>query len=325
MNTSKYLFSVIVPIYNQENNLNRCLDSLISQYGNDIEFILVNDGSTDNSLKICYEYAKKDKRFKIYSKKNGGLSSARNEGMKYANGKYFLFVDSDDFILPHTCKVLRNLILQYDPDIINFEFFENKFNNIVYPIDEEKSEFLIKKMTGFEAGKEYLYGRYSYNSIWSKLCKAKLFENITFPHGMYAEDLAVTYKLLSKAETVIYINEKLYFYVRYDTGSIMADASIKLVIDTFYIHKDKYDFELKKFDSDKNIIETSYTNRILKTIARLVNEDDSQYSNILSDLFNELSKRNISITPLSTKICYYLLKINVTLFAKIMKKIGLNG
>ena len=104
----KELISIIVPIYNVSKYLDKCLNSLINQTYKNIEIILINDGSTDNSISICLKYKKKDKRIRLYNKKNGGLSSARNMGIKYSKGNYLFFVDSDDFLDLEIIEYLYN-------------------------------------------------------------------------------------------------------------------------------------------------------------------------------------------------------------------------
>ena len=112
------VISIIVPIYNTEKYLNECVDSIINQTYKNIEIILVNDGSTDNCLKICDEYAKKDKRVKVIHKENGGLSSARNSGLDILTGKYVCFIDSDDYVATTFVYDMFNLITKYNADIV---------------------------------------------------------------------------------------------------------------------------------------------------------------------------------------------------------------
>ena len=116
------LVSIIVPVYNVEKYLERCLDSLINQTLKDIEIILVDDGSTDDSGNICDKYAKKDKRIKVIHKENGGLSDARNIGLSIANGRYLQFVDSDDFIHKQMIEILYNTIINNNADISICDF-----------------------------------------------------------------------------------------------------------------------------------------------------------------------------------------------------------
>lgn len=318
------LISIIVPIFNQEKNLYRCLDSLLSQTAKNIEIILIDDGSKDKSREICEEYLLKDKRFKLIIKENGGLSDARNAGIKGACGKYYMFVDSDDFIITNACNILEELIIEYNPDIISFEYFEIKEKDI-YNIKDIIIEKKIKKLSGFEAGRQYIYGKYINNSIWSKIFRRELFKEIDFPIGLYAEDMAITYKLLAQANTVIYTNQKLYCYIRYGSGTIMSNNSIKLILDTCNIHSEKYTFEFERYPDDSKIIETSYTNRLLKTLARLINENNYKYSELIKLYEKKILSRNFKLLKFSTLIFLVLFIINKKIFASIMKILGFNG
>ena len=122
--------SVIVPVYNVENYIQYCLESLVNQTYKNLQIILVDDGSTDSSGYICDKYALKDKRIKVIHKSNGGLSSARNSGMQLADGNYIGFVDSDDFIMPTFYEELYNLLQKYDSDIAECEFLRIQMENI---------------------------------------------------------------------------------------------------------------------------------------------------------------------------------------------------
>lgn len=122
------MLSVIVPVYNVEKYLARCIDSILKQSYSDLEIILVDDGSTDNSGKICDQYREIDDRIVVIHKQNGGLSDARNVGMKKANGQYLAFVDSDDFIHPRMYEILMNLLLDYKADMVisNFAYYDEE-------------------------------------------------------------------------------------------------------------------------------------------------------------------------------------------------------
>ena len=125
--------SIIVPVYNREKLLEKSLESLLRQEFKDIEIICIDDGSTDGSLEKLQAYASKDKRVKVYHKENGGVSSARNLGLKVATGKYIMFCDSDDEYFPETCKEVHKKIEKYSPDIVMFDYVDNNDkNNILF-------------------------------------------------------------------------------------------------------------------------------------------------------------------------------------------------
>ena len=215
--------TVIIPVYNVENYLNKCLDSVLKQTYKNLEIIVVNDGSTDNSGGICQEYAQKDSRIIYIEKENGGLSDARNAGLDRMTGSYVTFVDSDDWIEQDYVEVLYNKLTEHQADVsvgnyysynedegmyyfhINGDsYYEKVFDNVsifenLYESQEMKSFALI--------------------SAWGKLYKASLFDYIRFDKGKLGEDGYMNQKLYLLVQKVIYINQGLYAY-RQRSGSI---------------------------------------------------------------------------------------------------------
>lgn len=202
---SKQIVSIIVPVYNVENYLKRCIESIINQTYNHLEIILVDDGSTDNSGAICDEYSQKDSRIRVIHKENGGLSSARNAGLDICTGEYVSFIDSDDFVSASFVEQMLNLLLTNDCDIVKCSFVRgtnNRFNGE----DTEKSA--IVTLLGREA---------TYNSQYSviacdKLYKISLFYDIRFPLVKKCEDEATYYKLAYAAKKVCITKRALYYY-----------------------------------------------------------------------------------------------------------------
>lgn len=218
----KILISVVVPIYNVEKYLNKCVDSLLNQDYTNLEIILVDDGSTDNSSKIADEYKEKNKNIKVIHKENGGLSSARNTGLKEAIGKYIIFIDSDDWIDTKMISTLFNLIKENDADISICGFLrtsgsDNDFKDINKP--------QIKTFTNMEAMMQLYNEDYLTEFVvaWNKLYNIELFKNIKYPEGKIHEDEFTTYKLFYNAKKIVYTNEKLYNY-RITPNSIMNKA-----------------------------------------------------------------------------------------------------
>lgn len=211
----KPLISIVVPVYNVENYILKCLNSLIKQNYKQIEIILVDDGSTDESGKICDEFKEKDDRIRVFHKKNGGLSSARNYGIKKAKGDIIAFVDSDDYV-----KDVFVLDLYRGMQAGNADIVICGYNN-----EKPKNETI----SGKEATVRLLTKQENIDIIsWNKLYKKKLFtdNNIFFPEGKKHEDTLTTYKLMSKAKKVTYIDESLYIYVE-RKGSITASEKIE--------------------------------------------------------------------------------------------------
>lgn len=209
--------SCIVPVYNVEKYIKKCLDSILKQSFKDFEIILVDDGSTDNSGKICDEYEKKDDRIKVIHKSNGGLSDARNKGIENANGDYFIFIDSDDYIDENMFEILYNLNIENNTEIAACDkafVFENtgkieygNETNIVRVLNSEETFKIIVdfyKKLGME--------------MWNKLYSKTLFDNIRFPKGKIFEDQATQYKLIFAANKISYVEKSMYYYLRRDNS-----------------------------------------------------------------------------------------------------------
>ena len=250
---SEPLCSIIVPIYNVEALLPRCIDSLIGQQYQNIEIILVNDGSTDSSEAICREYLNRDSRLKLINKKNGGLSSARNAGLKLSKGEYIFFVDSDDYVTSDFCSVGVDGFLNHSADVVIFGF-----NNIF--VDTNK---VIKKhcrksrvISNEEALEGTLIDGYINSLAWNKAYKRELFDDIRYPEGMVFEDVGTTYKIFDKANT-IYISSNITYNYELRNGSISNKwwCNDKKINDFFTIRCEQLQFINNNYPS---LIKLSY-------------------------------------------------------------------
>lgn len=208
--------SIIVPIYNVEIYLEKCINSILNQTLSDFELIMVNDGSTDRSGEICDKYGMIDSRIKIIHKKNGGLSSARNAGLDVARGEYIGFVDSDDYIDKQMYEKMIEKSIKSNSDIV---ICDMKYNLNGKDISQTQfKDFGI--MNRNEALIKYFNHRYFKSHAQNKIYKKELFNNIRFPEGKLFEDVAVFYKLLYKSRRISFINEKLYIYNQGNSNSI---------------------------------------------------------------------------------------------------------
>lgn len=217
------LISIIIPVYNTEKYIRRCIDSVISQTCNDWELILVDDGSTDGSGKICDEYAESDERIRVYHKTNGGVSSARNVGLDNARGVFIAFIDSDDFVEPTYLEKMYDA-LQRNPDCSIAscsccKYFEGEikpieydswiFSNVRYvePLDYADRMLLMK----------------SQHTVWGKLFKTSVLRNVRFREGFNNEDILFALDFYPQVENdrirTVEIPDQLYYY-RYRPGSI---------------------------------------------------------------------------------------------------------
>lgn len=205
--------SIIVPVYNVEKYIEQCLLSIQNQSFRDFEVLIVNDGSTDNSASICKRFCETDNRFMLYSQPNGGLSAARNTGIRRAQGELLLFVDSDDYIHPQMCEILyQNMdFCQADISICGFRRIKEETKNYFDLSAEQKLDVCSGK-----EGCRNIYAGRSVESVvaWNKLYKRELFRDILYPEGKIHEDEFVTYKLLYFAKRVVYTNLELYYYMQ---------------------------------------------------------------------------------------------------------------
>lgn len=206
--------SIIIPVYNVEIYIEKCINSLINQTLKEIEFIFVNDGTKDNSVSIIKKYQKEDKRIKLIEKENGGQASARNLGLKYAKGEYIAFVDSDDYVKENMYELMYNKAKKNDLDIVmcnNFLVYKDK-------IEEFESNITTKKEEKIAPEKYIILSPSPCNKIIKKeyLDKCKFL----FPEGIIYEDLASIPLLGLNQPKIVYLNEPLYYYVQSDTSTM---------------------------------------------------------------------------------------------------------
>ena len=204
------LISVIVPVYNVARYLERCIDSITGQtYGN-IEIVLVDDGSRDDSGEICDRYAEKDGRITVIHKENSGVSDARNEGIAVAHGEWCAFIDSDDAIAPDYLEYLYGLCVKYGADLSCCSFVRSSDDLPSYPGPENPPE---KAISGKEACASYLTDRYLYYiTVTRKLIRMPIVRSFPYPGGRNHEDDAVIYRYLYAAERVAVSDSVKYFY-----------------------------------------------------------------------------------------------------------------
>ena len=232
--------SIVIPIYNVEKYLRKCLETIQNQTFKDIEVICVNDGTKDNSQDIVDEFVAKDSRFKSLIKQNGGLSDARNYGLPHCTGEYLLFVDSDDFLESETVVIAYNRAIKDNLDIVVFDF------NEYYSLTGQK----IIYSNNFDENKVYSLKDtpsllcYVKNAAWNKLYKRSLFteHNIYYPKGLNQEDLGTTPKLLLFAERIGFVKKSLYNYLidRPNNITQQVDHRIYQILDIIKLITDFY-------------------------------------------------------------------------------------
>ena len=303
--------SVIVPVYNVEKYLRKCLDSLVNQTLKDFEIILVNDGSSDNSQNIIDEYKEKYANIKAFTKENGGMSSARNKGLEYASGEYIAFVDSDDYVEIFFLEKMYEKAKENNSDVVICDYYAINSSEKIYTkchmnlSPDEKIEYLL-----------------SPPMVWSKLIKKEIVSKINFTEGIFYEDLDFCVRLLPYVNKVSFTDEPLYNYYLQHSGSIMTQKTFNShLLDIFLV-----------LEKSKNMLQYDYFREVeylyIIHLLRTATLRFLDYPNVLEYLtkINGTMERefpnwreNIYYTQLSGKVklicflaihrCYFILKI----------------
>lgn len=208
------LISVIIPVYNVEKYINRCIDSLIQQTYKNLEIILINDGSQDISGEICEFYARKDKRIIVSHQKNQGVSVARNEGLNICSDDLVTFVDPDDYILPDMYEKMTEQLFDNDVDIVvcQWQYMDKEGHQLINPNKIDKNIFGVKKAEKFaEWLYRDIYERMTVCVVWNKLYKKCVFNNVRF-FGKRSEDEMIHSKILSEDYSIFVMKDLFYVY-----------------------------------------------------------------------------------------------------------------
>ncbi len=261
------LISVIVPVYNVEKYLPECIESIISQYYENLEILLVDDGSTDRFGAICDTYAKKDKRVRVIHQKNGGLSAARNKGLDNCSGEYITFVDSDDYIEKELLQILYSNILETDSDCVVSAFSETT---------DEKNIISRHGVIGktVMSGRDSLLSHYTdfrnetnLATVWGKLYHADLFFGIRFTEQLHFEDIMLMPYWCLKCKKITFIPFFGYYYRRNQNSITMnqnPEHLKKLYIDSFFIFNNHIELYKKLgYPKLRNCIENQIADKII--------------------------------------------------------------
>lgn len=279
--------SVVIPIYNSEKHIEKCLESVLNQTLKEIEIIVINDGSKDNSLKKIKKY-EKDDRVKIISRENEGVSFTRNEGIANGVGEYVYFLDSDDYLEKNdTLEILYNKCEKENLDILVFDYYK-VINNKKEYIKNIEIEGIIKK-------DDYFYNVIDYNgcSIWSKIIRRNLYikNNIKFLESIFlAEDWNISIKLGFLAEKIGKINEVFYNYVQHESQGTKTIDLNKSLRDEFKASGDLIEF-LSKYDGSEDYIKAVKLKMYFKYLKKRYN--NLEYYNILKKQFLKENKKEL--------------------------------
>ena len=252
------LISVIVPVYKTEKYLDRCVQSIVDQTYRNLEIILVDDGSPDNCPAMCDAWAERDSRIKVIHKENGGLSDARNAGMEIAAGEWIAFVDSDDWLHLEYISLLHQVAKMYGVSLSACDYLITSGDETADSVDEP----VFEKHTAAKA-LEMLTNNRGYRAVaWNKLYHRSLLEGEQYPVGRYHEDEFFTYRIMDKAESLVYVHARLYYYFQ-RAGSIMQSVSVK--------HLDALDAYLERLELFRRKYPELYREEKIKFCSACVN------------------------------------------------------
>lgn len=292
--------SVIIPAYNVEKFIEKCVNSVLDQSFSDFEIILVDDGSKDSTPKICDELANKDSRITVIHKENGGLSDARNAGIRKSVGKYLAFVDGDDIVDKDYLKELYNLITMEDNIEVAFvsgvAFGENA-------TPKGSKSTLSKVVSTEEIVRKMCLRDGIDHTAWGKLFLAELWKDFKYPVGKLYEDYLTTYRVLSKVDKIAYSDAKMYFYIQHNE-SIMHMKCSEKTLAVLDVADQETEFMLKTWPNIREEILDLYVSVYLKNLQQILNTG--------MDAFPEYQERTMKVV-----------KKNASLLLK-SKRIGKN-
>lgn len=307
------VISIVVPVYNVEKYLERCINSIINQTYENIEIILVNDGSTDNSLEICNKYIKKDSRIKLINKQNGGLSDARNVGIDNAIGKYITFVDSDDYIDVDYVEFLYKLIKKYNTRL-SLCSYKAIYENGTVLTQENNNEYTLNAHDTLE---KMLYHDDFNVSTWAKMYDITLFENVRFPKGKIFEDALTTYKLVDQCDLIsIGLTSKYNYMIRGNSILTGNFNNKKLTLPSAY--EEMGDYILNKYPDLKDAVIRSRVYANISTLRQIINlkprlkKEETKLKKYIIQNKKEVLKNKK--TPNRDKIAIIIISINLLFF-----------
>lgn len=309
--------SIIVPIYNVESYISKCIESIINQTYENIEIILVDDGSKDTSGHICDKYAEKDNRIKVIHKENGGLSSARNAGLDICSGKYIGFIDGDDWIAHNMYELLISMIKEFNCDIAICGYRETIESKECFTLRKLKNVYLDNNSLW-----EEIFGKLN-NAAWNKLYKKDLIGNLRFPLNIiHGEDLIFNLLYLRKCKNGAINRTECYNYLKRENSITTSSFSEKKI------------FEVKAKDMALQIIKENKQNQIknaekycfrarMNILRNIIKSDlEANYDKYVNEYLEYVKKNYTNVKKgLKLKECieYHLLRYLYTLYVKIIK------
>ena len=318
INEHRSLISIIVPVYNVELYITKCIDSIICQTHSNLDIILINDGSIDLSGEICDKYAQYDSRIRVVHKQNGGQSQARNVGLSMAKGDYIGFVDSDDYIEPNMYEKLLYYMKVNHSDIVECGVKNIYSDGVVY---EESNQVFC--YSGKEALEKHLKEPNSSKSpraaVWSKLFKTSIIKDIQFPEGKIHEDFYFTYRSLINAKKYCWVDCCLYCHIYTNMTSTTQLPFSKRDFAKLDIFKERMDYLLKYNMIDlARYAERNYYIVLLQFFYRASYHDMIKEANAMKQLIKKY-KRNVLFSNMSLKkkLEFFVFSISPSSYLKI--------
>ena len=313
--------SIIVPVYNVEQYLERCVESLINQTHKNIEIILVDDGSKDNSGKLCDELAQRDSRIIVYHKENGGLSDARNYGIDKSTSDYVGFVDSDDFVDEDMYEILLSNLLKFDSEI-SFCRLNDVFNDDITKDNTENKPYL---MTSEQAIKMVLEAKVFSVTAVNKLYKKSLFDQIRFDKGKIAEDAIIMVDLLSRCEKIAATEAKKYYYMHRE-NSITTQKFTPKFLNVIEAYEKNAKIVSDKYPDLKYQADTRICWAYFYVLDRLLKDEEYKDEKLETELIQYLKKHkkfilSNSLFNAKRKLSFVTLLINKNLYKTILKRV----
>lgn len=314
-------FSILIPVYNDEEYLKQCLDSVVNQSYENIEIVIVNDGSTDKSIEVINDYAAKDKRIKVITQDNQGVCKARNKLIENASGEYVLFLDADDYIDCNLCSEMLNIIKNYNPDLITFDYTVLYSNSSMIVSNNDKS---IEVKSSVEVLKnEYLFNSKKYDMVlWRRCYKNDIIKSVKFLDGYVPEDYFTAFEIYEKSNKIVHISKSLYNYRARGNG-LTVRKNIDELYGNYLVDKKVYKEELEYFKNSINMqirVRTIYINSLLHIYSKcFFMEDSIKKEELKGKVENEIKQIENYKFETKTSIMLAMYKINKLLVIYLLK------
>ena len=319
-NYGNELISIIVPVYNVERYLEKCVNSIINQTYKNLEIILVDDGATDSSGNMCDELAKSDNRIKVYHKENGGLSDARNYGVERATGDYIGFVDSDDYIDSEMYEKLYEAIKRENADVAECSL------KVIYPgkIELFTDEKYYKVLGKTEYLEEYLTIKKVFGSVWTKLIKSDVAKKLVFPKGKLYEDTYYAYDLIKIANSFVLIDSPSYNYLMRE-NSITNSKFNPRIFDLIKIVEKFHKMTYENYPSLKEAADCRKMYAYFSVLNSILLEENYRNNEYYSEILSYFKRNYISLLKnkyitRNRKLCIILIKISIYLYRGVLER-----